>query len=107
MCFVGMSADCYDSDRPPYPCFPLPAARRATVSSPMAARPTIIRNPANDRDLQAAIEEILHSGLSEPAAMEERLRQRYPRAVVRPRELADERTPVWYVYREGRWVSGD
>ena len=80
---------------------------RAKLTDPMAARPTIIRNPANDRAFQAAIEEALDDGLSDPAAAQERLRQGYPRAVVRPRALAEERTPVWYVYREGRWISGD
>ena len=33
-----------------------------------------------------------------------KLRERYPLAVVRPRDLSSERTAVWYVYREGSWV---
>lgn len=72
----------------------------------MVARPTIIRNPPNDSAFEEAIEEVLESGLLEPAAAQERLRARYPAAVVRPRELADETTPVWYVYRDGRWTAG-
>jgi hypothetical protein len=73
----------------------------------MAFRPVIIRNPPTDRAFQAAIEEALNTGALEPATAQERLRERYPRAVVRRRELADETIPVWYVYREGRWVPGD
>jgi len=78
-----------------------------TVNSPMRARPTIIRNPASDHAFEEAIEEVLESGVLEPATAEARLRQRYPRAVVHPRELAGERTRVWYVYRDGRWTRGD
>ena len=67
-------------------------------------RPTIIRNPASDRGFERAIEEILSSGVLDPSTAEARLRERYPLAVVRPRDLEDERTAVWYVYREGRWI---
>jgi hypothetical protein len=78
-----------------------------TVNHAMGARPTIIRNPPNDPAFQEAIEELLDSGLLEPAGAQERLRVRYPAAVIRPRELADELTPVWYVYRDGRWTAGE
>lgn len=73
----------------------------------MGARPTIIRNPASDHAFEEAIEEVLESGVLEPAAVQARLRERYPRALVRPRELAGERLPIWYVYRDGRWTRGD
>jgi len=73
----------------------------------MAVKPTIVRNPPGDRAFQIAIEELLASDVTEPAALQERLRERYPLVVVRPRELDAERTPVWYVYREGRWTRGD
>jgi hypothetical protein len=73
----------------------------------MVAKPVIIRNPPGDRAFQHAIEEALDGGALEPDAAQERLRERYPQAVVRRRELADETMPVWYVYREGRWVPGD
>lgn len=72
----------------------------------MVARPTIIRNPPDDPAFQEAIEEVLDIGLLEPAAAQERLRARYPAAVVRARDLANEMTPVWYVYRDGRWTAG-
>ena len=72
----------------------------------MVERPTIVRNPPDDSTFADAIEAVLDTGVLDPAAAEERLRARYPNVVVRPRELADETTPVWYVYREGRWVAG-
>jgi len=73
----------------------------------MGARPTIVRNPATDRAFEAAIEAALESGVLEPAAFEQQLRKRYPQLVVHRRELAGETTPVWYVYRDGRWTAGD
>lgn len=78
-----------------------------TLNVAMAPRPTIIRNPPNDAAFEQAIEDMLDSGPLEPDAAQERLRAVYPKAVVRPRELANETTPVWYVYREGRWIGGD
>ena len=33
------------------------------------------------------------------------LRTRYPNAVVRLRNIDGELDEVWYVYRDGRWVS--
>ena len=32
------------------------------------------------------------------------LRETYPRAVVRAREISSERETVWYAYRDGHWV---
>ena len=69
-------------------------------------KPTIIRNPADDREFERAIEEALEADSPNPAALEGRLRERYPHVLVRPRDLDAERTPTWYVYREGRWVRG-
>jgi hypothetical protein len=65
---------------------------------------SVIRNPAGDRDFERAIEEIIQGGVRDPSQAQTLLRERYPQAVVRPRELAAETTQVWYVYREGRWI---
>jgi hypothetical protein len=73
----------------------------------MGEKPTIIRNPAGDRDFMAAIDSALMAGVTEPGELEARLREAYPRAVVRPRGLAGEDRPVWYVYRDGRWTSNE
>lgn len=42
-----------------------------------------------------------------PAALQTYLRDRYPAAVVRPRDLEGEERPTWYVYRDGVWVNPD
>ena len=68
--------------------------------------PTIIRNPVGDEDFARAISAAMLSGKDDPAALEQLLRASYPNVVVRPRELTGERGAVWYVYREGHWVSG-
>jgi hypothetical protein len=69
--------------------------------------PVVVRNPSKDSDFAALIDALLAEGVLESARFQERLRERYPRALVRPRDLAGERVAVWYVYREGRWVKED
>jgi len=70
-------------------------------------RPVIVANPVGDRDFRALIESSLISGASQPEDLEALLRTRYPQAIVRPRELADEPMSVWYVYRDGHWIRSD
>ena len=67
-------------------------------------RPTLITNPAGDLAFRDRAEAALGQSRSADE-LQEVLRQRYPQAVVRPRELAGERPIVWYVYREGHWVA--
>jgi hypothetical protein len=69
-------------------------------------RPSLITNPAGDRAFRAAADAALES-VQSIAEVQELLRRRYPRAVVRARELSGERAVVWYVYREGHWVTRD
>jgi hypothetical protein len=80
-----------------------PAQREADVSDP-EHRPTLILNPADDREFRAAADDLVGNGLAEPIHLQDRLRDRWPRAVVRPRELAGEQAQIWYVYRDGHWV---
>lgn len=68
-------------------------------------QPTLITNPADDRAFQEAAEAEVATGAATSEELQACLRRRYPRAVVHARELAGERILVWYVYREGRWVS--
>jgi hypothetical protein len=70
----------------------------------MTSMPTIVRNPPDDHAFRQAVDDILASGVTDPGVAEERLRARFPRAVVRERDLASELSAVWYVYREGRWI---
>jgi hypothetical protein len=67
-------------------------------------RPTLILNPADDREFRAAADHLIAIGMLEPTLLQDCLRDRWPRAVVRPRELAGEHAHIWYVYREGHWV---
>jgi hypothetical protein len=69
-------------------------------------RPTLITNPSDDLAFRDLAEGVLREGQS-PEELQGILRRQYPRAVVRPRDLAGERRVVWYLYREGRWVARD
>lgn len=69
-----------------------------------AARPTLVLNPTDDEDFRSAAEALLDSGVHAPDRLQLCLRERYPDAVVRPRELAGEHVQIWYVYRDGHWV---
>ena len=62
-------------------------------------------NPVDDPKFVSEIERSLDEGVSKAADLERRLRRCFPRAVVRPRDLSNERFVVWYVYRDGHWVS--
>jgi len=42
-----------------------------------------------------------------PVALEQRLRERYPKATVHVRSLSNEPSIVWYVYRDGHWTPPD
>lgn len=64
----------------------------------------LVLNPRSDADFVAFAEAALADGATNPDAFQERLRSRYPRAVVRERELASEPFTIWYCYRDGRWV---
>ena len=69
-------------------------------------RPTLITNPANHVAFREDAESALQEGQS-VAELQQILRGGYPRAIVRARDLEGERKVVWYVYREGHWVTGD
>jgi hypothetical protein len=69
-------------------------------------KPTIVFNPLSDKGFEEAIAAAINGGAVDPRDLQQSLRRSYPATVVRPRELAGERGVVWYVYRDGRWVSG-
>ena len=72
-----------------------------------APGPILIVNPRSDAAFVAMVEELVASGTEGAAALEQRLRETYPRAVVRERGLAGEATTTWYVYREGTWIPSE
>lgn len=65
---------------------------------------TYVINPRNDADFAALVHEAGETSNS-AVALQAVLRQNYPRAVVRPRQLEGERDEIWYVYREGAWIA--
>ena len=65
--------------------------------------PAIVAIPSADAAFRLHVQEIADRGaFTDPAALADRLRLLYPRAVVRIRLLEGELT-TWYVYRDGRW----
>jgi len=72
----------------------------------MGEQPFLVVNPATDRAFREFAEQAARSlERAGPADLERTLRARYPRAVARARDLHGEALRVWYVYREGHWVS--
>ena len=67
-------------------------------------QPVLIINPASDASFAADAHARLEAGADSPGRLQRSLREAYPRAVVRARELSSEPSEVWYVYREGTWV---
>jgi hypothetical protein len=67
-------------------------------------RPTLVLNPPGDDDFADFARRVLNGGVIDTAEMQRRLRERFPHSIVRPRELSGERTEIWYVYRDGRWI---
>jgi hypothetical protein len=67
-------------------------------------RPMLVLNPADDEEFHSAAQHLVENGFVEPTLLQDCLRARWPRAVVRPRELAGEQDQIWYVYRDGHWV---
>jgi hypothetical protein len=62
-------------------------------------------NPRSDQRFVQTVESTMAGGITEPGELQARLRDLYPAAIVRVRDLSGEIDPVWYVYRDGRWVS--
>jgi hypothetical protein len=68
-------------------------------------RAVLILNPRQDEGF-VALAERLADRATTPAALQAALREHYPAATVRPRLLSTDSGDVWYVYRDGIWVSG-
>jgi hypothetical protein len=73
----------------------------------MAQRPLLIVNPRDDVVFRDLVMQLVEGGVEGTDALEAVLRERYPLAVVHLREISSERVTVWYVYRDGRWISPD
>ena len=71
----------------------------------MARRPTLVVNPATDGVFAAFVQLVVDDDAPSIADFERRVQALYPAAMVHARELADEPVLIWYVYRDGHWVS--
>ena len=67
--------------------------------------PTLVTNPATDMAFSTCAQSLVEHGAGSIGELELALQVVYPRAAVHARELANESVVIWYVYREGRWVS--
>ena len=67
---------------------------------------TIVVNPRDDAPFVALAERLVADGVRSTGELQQQLRREYPDAVVRARELDGEAFTIWYVYRDGHWVSG-
>jgi hypothetical protein len=69
-----------------------------------AVAPTLFINPRRDAEFVDRVTSEAASAAS-PDDLRSRLLGRYPNVVVRQRSLEGERGEVWYVYRDGHWVT--
>jgi hypothetical protein len=84
---------------------PRPSGARNRPPGVDAGDVRLVINPAGDRRFVAAVRAAMSDGGGEDvAALEARLRKRYPTVVVRERGLSDEGR-TWYVYRDGHWEA--
>lgn len=82
---------------------PLRTGAQAIVHEPVQ-RPTLVLNPPGDGAFVEFATHAMNGGIIDPAELQRRLRERFPHSIVRPRGLSGERTEIWYVYRDGRWI---
>jgi hypothetical protein len=69
--------------------------------------PVLIVNPASDVELAGLARRLTTERTWTPETLQAELRLTFPKVVVHSRDLSGETTQVWYVYREGRWISSE
>jgi len=67
---------------------------------------TLVVNPREDTPFVTLAERLVADGVRSPDELQDRLRREYPEAVVRARDLDGEAFTIWYVYRDGHWITG-
>jgi hypothetical protein len=68
-------------------------------------RPILVLNPRSDRSFVTYVDHLSREELTTAVALQARLREQFPRAVVHARGLSGEDVTMWYVYRDGHWTS--
>jgi PAS domain-containing protein len=76
------------------------------MTSVREPKPRLVTMPSSDLAFRDYVTGIAMDWADGAAALERRLRRIFPRVVVRERELFGE-LPVWYVYRDGGWLSAE
>ena len=66
--------------------------------------PTLVLNPRDDSAFVTLAQRLVADGARSADALQAGLRNAYPEALVRPRQLSAELDAVWYVYRDGSWT---
>ena len=79
------------------------AMDRMSHAQPRRSAPMLILSPPDDNAFVTAARSAVEIGMT-PAELELVLRARYPKTVVRQRELIGESLTIWYVYRDGHWI---
>ena len=68
----------------------------------------LVINPRSDTGFVLEAERLAADGMTRPALLQAALRHgAFPLAAVHARELSGERTTIWYVYRDGRWIPDE
>ncbi len=67
--------------------------------------PILVVIPRDDSAFADAAAQSVASEGRTPELLQHALRIRFPRTVVRARDLSAEVLRVWYVYREGHWIA--
>ena len=73
----------------------------------MKPSPILVLNPRSDRSFVTFVDHLSREELTTAAALQARLREQYPRAVVHARGLSGEDVTMWYVYRDGHWTRDE
>lgn len=68
--------------------------------------PDLLVNPRHDQVFESVAEGLSSRPGASPASLQAALRTSYPNAIVHARDLSGEPRAVWYVYRDGHWISG-
>jgi hypothetical protein len=69
--------------------------------------PILVINPRSDASFVGFVENLTANPETSLDEFQRTLRERYPAALVRERDLSGERRSTWYVYREGAWIPNE
>jgi hypothetical protein len=74
------------------------------LGAQLKPQPILVLNPRSDRSFVTYVDHLSREELTTAAALQARLREQFPRAVVNERGISGEDVTMWYVYRDGHWT---